>query len=310
MFEDIRDYRKIYSIRSVLGVSHNKKWMSCPMPQHHRSGKKQSTPSFSIFYDNDGNERWKCHGNCGLHGDVIDLVGYINVAGYDPKNIRSVLRAVAILGNKFDIKMPDPPPPKRLLVQDKWAEYFPPDEEVYRYGARRGLYRTTMDKFRIGQKDTYMAMPCFEEERLVGIKFRNTKAYGLRFFTEAGGRKGLFNYDNVAWTKEKVLIVKGEIPVMLLDQYGILACAPTAGEGSVAEEYAPVLGLAAKRIVVGDNDDDAEVRLKMQEAALDRANAMHAILQFPPMEFKDIDQWIMSDIFAIGTIKGWLNDNQ
>lgn len=309
MFDEIRDYRRIYSIRSVLGVGSNKRWMSCPMPQHHRSGNRASTPSFSIFYDNDGTERWKCHGNCGLHGDVIDLVGYMNVADYDPKNIRSVLRAVAILGNKHEITVVERKPPRKdLLKADAWAAYVPPGEGVYRYAARRGLNRFTLEKFRIGQKNSYMSMPCFEEEKLVGIKFRyiGRSKDALRFFTETGGSKGLFNYDAVAWTKKKVLIVKGEIPAMLLDQYGMLACAPTAGENSHAEEYSPVLGLSAKRIVIGDNDPDPAVRLVMQTAAMDRANALHAILQFPPEEFKDVDEWLMNDIFALATIKEWL----
>lgn len=310
MFNEIRDYRRIYSIRSVLGVGSNKKWMSCPLPQHRRSANKVSTPSFSIYYDRDGVERWKCHGNCGLYGDVIDLVGYLNISGYDPKNIRSVLRAVAILGDRHDIDVVKTKPRQDLLSQDTWRRYMPPGIEVYRYGAGRGLSRYTMDKFKIGQKNSYMSMPCFEEEKLVGIKFRyigddNTQ---LRFFTETGGRKGLFNYDEVAWTKKRVLIVKGEIPVMLLSQNGILSCAPTAGEASPAIEYAPLLGLAAKRVVVGDNDPDPVIRLRMQEFALDRANALSAILTFPPKGFKDIDEWLMNDVFAVDSIKEWLFD--
>lgn len=307
MFNEIRDYRRIYSIRGVLGVGSNKRWMSCPLPQHHRSGDRKSTPSFSIYYDRDGVERWKCHGNCDLHGDVIDLVGYLNIAGYDPKNISSVLRAVAILGDRHDITTVEIKPRRDLLRADAWEAYVPPEHLVYRYGAVRGLTKKTMDEFKIGQKNSYMSMPCFEDEKLVGIKFRYAGTGDqLRFFTEKGSRKGLFNYDKVAWTKEKVLIVKGEIPVMLLSQNGILACAPTAGENSLGEEYAPVLGLSAKRIVVGDNDPVPEVRLKMQSAALDRANALHAILQFPPVEYKDIDEWICKNVFAIGDIKEWL----
>ena len=308
MFDEIRDYRRIYSIRSVLGVGSNKRWMSCPMPQHRRSSDKVSTPSFSIYYDRDGVERWKCHGNCGLYGDVIDLVGYLNISGYNPKNISSVLRAVAILSHRHEMTMVEMKPRRDLLKPDAWEEYVPPGIEVFRFARRRGLEKKTLKRFRVGQKGSYMSMPCFEEERLVGIKFRyiGRDEKQLRFFTEKGGRKGLYNYDDVAWTKKRVLIVKGEIPVMLLSQNGILSCAPTAGEGSLATEYAPVLGLSKKRVVVGDNDPDPEVRTRMQERARARANALHAELQFPPEGYKDIDEWILDDFFSLGIIEEWL----
>lgn len=306
MYEEIRDYRRIYHIRQVLGVAHNKRWMLCPLPQHRVSAEKVRTPSFSIYYDRDGVERWKCHGNCNLHGDVIDLVGYMNIPDYDPKNIHSVLRAVAILGNKHEMSVEAPPPKKKPIDADIWKKYIPPGPGVIDYALSRGIKKDTMEKFKIGQRKDYMAMPCFEQHRLVGIKFRYIGSKDkLRFFTEGGGRKGLFNYDAVAWTEKKVLIVKGEIPVMVLDQYGLLACAPTAGEGSDAQEYSPVLGLSAKRVVIGDNDVEG-IHEKTSKLAKARADALYAELKFPPPEFKDVDEWILNDIFAIATIKEWL----
>ena len=77
--DQIRDLRRIYSIHGVLGIGANVRWMSCPLPMHRRSGEKRSTPSFSIYFDKDGVQRFKCHGNCGKRGDVIDLVGYLNI---------------------------------------------------------------------------------------------------------------------------------------------------------------------------------------------------------------------------------------
>ncbi len=94
-FEDIRDVRRIYDIHDVLGVSNRTRWMVCPLPGHvHNS----NTASFSIYWDEEGVQRFKCHGNCGLMGDVVDLVGYLEVPGYDPRSINSVMQSVALLG--------------------------------------------------------------------------------------------------------------------------------------------------------------------------------------------------------------------
>lgn len=302
-FQDLRDLRRIYSIRSVLGYSGKRNWMVCPLPQHIHSA--NPTPSFSMFYDKDGAERWKCHGNCGLHGDVIDLVGFLSVPGYDPTSMQSVMRAVSILGNKHEIREPVKVS-RDLLSEDAWREWLPPGIEAHNYAMRRGLQRHTVEKFRVGQKNNYMSIPTFENDRLVGIKFRAMGSEDLRFFTAKGSRSGLFNFDNVLWTDRPVIITKGEIPAMLLDQYGILSCAPTGGENMRVDEYSRALAFCSKRIVVGDNDKDPDTRRKMQQAARERANALHAELRFPPEGYKDIDEWILADGTAISTIRSWL----
>lgn len=303
-FQEIRDFRRIYSIRSVLGYSGRKSWMVCPLPQHAHSS--NPTPSFSMYYDRDGVERFKCHGNCGLRGDVIDLVGYLSVPGYDPKNIQYVLRAVSVLGNKHEIVTEPVKAQRNLLSEDAWRAYVPPGIGVHEYAMDRGLKRQTVEKFRIGQRNDYMAIPTFENDRLVGIKFRAIVPQDLRFFTEKGSRSGLFNFDNVLWTDRPVIIVKGEIPAMLLDQYDILACAPTGGENMRVDEYSRALAFCSRRVVVGDNDYDEEVRKKMQAAARERANALHAELRFPPEKYKDIDEWILADEKAIDIIRSWI----
>ncbi len=150
-----------------------------------------------------------------------------------------------------------------------------------------------------------MAMPCFEDGQLTGIKFR-TITDGLRFYAEKGSKKGLFNYDAVAYTDEPVLIVKGEIPVMLLSQLNILSCAPTGGEASAAADYLPVLSFSEKRIVVGDNDLDPDVRKRMQAFAEERASSLRAGLKYPPPGYKDIDEWITKDENAVSEIRDWL----
>jgi hypothetical protein len=128
----------------------------------------------------------------------------------------------------------------------------------------------------------------------------------MRFWAAKGSKKGLFNHDAVAYTSDPVLILKGEIPVMLCDQHGLLACAPTGGEGSYVGTYFEKLAFSCKRVVVGDNDKDPGVRQKMRAAAKRRAKSLHAELRFPPEDFKDIDQWMLADPNAVEVIRSWL----
>jgi hypothetical protein len=174
------------------------------------------------------------------------------------------------------------------------------------YAAIRGLTRETLERFRVGQSGKYMAMPCFEAGLLRGIKMRNTDPscdMDHRFFQLKGSRQGLFNFDRVKQALEPVLIVKGEIPCMLLDQLGFLACAPTGGEGGWQEEWRTALALSKKRIIVGDNDRPG-VELGQKRAAF-----LHAELKFPPPAYKDIDQFILGDrVLALETIQRWLEE--
>jgi hypothetical protein len=310
--EFIREARRLYSIHSILGVDPRKEWLVCPMPQHIHHA---NTPSFSIYTAADGVQRFKCHGNCGLSGDVIDLVGYLYVPNYEKGSIEHVRRAITYLDRKYDLSPPEMKPKTPRLDPHEWRKYYPAERVVRAYAASRGLTNETLAKFKIGQYKHFMAMPTFEEGVLRMIKFRNTwpperldqgDFNSLRFWSAKGSVKGLFNYGAVAFTEQPVLILKGEIPVMLCDQYGLLACAPTGGESSLAKQYMPQLAFAEVRVVVGDNDPDPAVRAKMHKAAERRARVLKAELRYPPPEYKDIDEFILADPSAVEVIRSWL----
>jgi hypothetical protein len=208
----IDDVRRIYSIRSVLGLDNRKKKIVCPLPQHvHRN----NTPSCSIFIGKDGVERFECHGNCGLSGDVIDLVGYMRLPDYAPQKPQSVSDAINLLTAGYQVAIPTPSPPEPQLAPNAWRKYHPPGAESVEYANKRGIDRDTMAHFKFGQKGRFLAMPSFEDGILRMIKFRNM-GRGLRFYAETGSVATLFNYDGVKYTREPVLIVKGEIPAAVL----------------------------------------------------------------------------------------------
>ncbi len=148
-------------------------------------------------------------------------------------------------------------------------------------------------------------MPSFEEGLLRAIKFRNLRPGEPRFWAAKGSAASLFNYDSIAYKSGTIFIVKGEIPTMLMHQLGFLACTITGGEGVSGEQWYPQLSFAERRIVVGDNDRDPETREKMQAAASRRASALKAELFYPPIAFKDIDEWILKDPSAVDVIRNW-----
>lgn len=286
--ESLKDIRRMYDIRVVLGLPPRAKWVVCPLPMHRHSN---HTPSFSIFTDNkDGAQRFRCHGNCGLSGDVIDLAGYMWVPGYSPRDRSALARAVQMLTVRSHVSIPMPEPTPTAIDPARWMEYVPigPAGRAYAHG--RGITDEAIEHFRLGQQGvSYLTIPIFRDSALVGIKKRAMRDGLTRFIAEGGSRMrdNLFNYDEVAYATGPVFFVKAEIPAMILWQHGHKACAPCAGEAAKSP-WASKLALA-DITVIGDNDDNG-VRFASQ-----RAIDLHARLRFPPAAYKDWDEWYLAE---------------
>jgi hypothetical protein len=301
--ELVADARNIHDILDVLGLTAGReRVIVCPLPSHVH---KRNTPSFSVFWRR-GMQWWRCHGSCDLEGDIVDLIGYLRVPGYDKRDPDKIRAAVNLLDERYEIKIPAPQPETELRGNEYLA-FLPPGPEVIEYAAGRGLTEDTLTKFRVGQYGHYMTMPTFEEKILKGIKMRNLWkcAPEKRFWMLEGSRLGLFNYDAIYLTQRPVFIVKGEIPAMLMDQIGFpYVCAPSAGEGSGRKAiytWNTALALSPK-IVIGDNDGPG------RELGKKRAILFGAKLFFPPEEFKDIDEWILADqTGAKDQLEKWAN---
>jgi len=231
---------------------------------------------------------------------------YIN--GYEPQNGLHVLEARDMLEGEFEICLPDPPQKKLLPRPNAWLDYHPPEQQAINFAIKRGLTQREIEKFKFGQNKSYLAMPTFEYNTLKGIKFRNMGQTGLRFFSMKGSIHGLFNHDAVAYTPEPLAIVKGEIPVAVLDRFGILACAPDSGEMSSIAPWKHIFALAKKIIVIGDLDPDPRTRTRIVQKTKERAETVGGEVHFPPEGF-DIDGWILSDPEnVIPIIKGWMEN--
>jgi hypothetical protein len=281
----IEDACRNHSIHEVLGVPDNKRLIICPLPQH---AHHQNTPSFSIFWRR-GKQWWRCHGSCDAEGDVVDLVGYLRLPDYHRYHLPDRAAAAELLGSRYQARLLAPP---RLptLAGDEWARFLPPGPQVLAYAAERGLTPATLERFRFGQHEGCMSMPCFEEGRLVGIKLRSLQPSRShsRFWQLPGSRQGLFNIDSVRCASGPVLVVKGEIPCALLSQLGYPAVAPTGGEAGWNERWRVALALA-QCIVIGDNDPPGKT------LAEKRSRLLGAGLEFPPEKYKDVDEWCLAD---------------
>ena len=195
--------RRLFDMRDILGIDGRKKVIICPLPGHHHAN---YTPSFHIFIGRDGVQKFQCHGICQQRGDVIDLVGFMSIPGYDPRNKKYVGMAMERLTDYRPTFRKWPAPTKVGLSPNLWHEYVPPARLVTRYAHSRGLDQRTLEKFKVGSKGDAMAIPVFEEDTLRSIKFRNIrppKRDGLnylRYWSEKGSVSAMLNYDVVKFT--------------------------------------------------------------------------------------------------------------
>lgn len=257
---------------------------------------------------------FKCHGNCGLYGDVIDLIGYMNIPGYQYGNLALKKQAAEILsGGRYEISEPIAPPPTPPLSLWMANKFLPLAENVRDYMVERGVPEAYLEKYKVGSasyvkdgevtkrnQDLSVSLPVFHDGNLMGIKLRKIEPNGYRYFNVEGSQPALWNYDSVFLTDNVVFVVKGEIAGMVLQAFldkhrlPAFACAPTHGEHGFVDKFVQVLSFA-KTVVIGDNDRDPGIREKIVEATQKRAASLGGLLHFPYEGYKDIDEQILRD---------------
>jgi hypothetical protein len=245
---------------------------------------------------------FKCHGNCGAYGDVIDFVGYMKISGYN--KLHPLRRdAAELLGGEVKFSPPKPPPPPKPMATYLWRNYLPMSERVRVYCLERGILKEQIEQFKLGGKQDWLSIPTFHGEKLMGIKLRNITEKGLRYTSVKGSKKGLWGYNDVVNQDKTVYVVKGEIAAIVMRRFGFLSCAPTAGEGANVNREPLAF---ANIIVIGDNDKDEDISKATRAQAEERSKELRGKLVFPPSKYKDVDEWILDDPDgAIEQIKLW-----
>lgn len=300
----IRDARRMFSIRDVLGINSRVNPVMCPFKEHIHTN---YTPSLNIYWK-EGVEKFVCMGNCQKHGDVIDMVGYLEIPGYNDKDPEHIRRAIKHLSGEHEYKV-NVPPARTKLPHNRYMEYLPPSEDVRTYAIGRGLLEETLEKFNIGSSGSSMALPYFHNRVLMGIKFRNITSSRHRYWSEKGSVHGIYNYDGVLYSSGPILFLKSEITTALAVQEGFIACGLTAGEGQNIDRYDEAFLFSDKTVYVADNDPDPRVRELVMRKAEERAIKIKAIVRTPPEKYKDWDDWLLADRDeCLSVTKRWLNE--
>ncbi len=91
--------------------------------------------------------------------------------------------------------------------------------EMYKFFAKRGISKETVDFFKIYQtQNGQIAFPYFDtNNEIKNIKYRSNKE--KRFSQTKGGKKLLYNYENVK-NQECVIFVEGELDCLALKEVG------------------------------------------------------------------------------------------
>lgn len=298
---DIRDgLARVYSICDILGLQVKSQKIICPLPMHIHHN---NTPSFSIKITRDGKEVFRCHGNCGMYGDVIDFVGYMNIAGYNKRTPAHLSEAAKLLTGyvpRFDPPHCDAP---AGIDQSIMTKFLPPGQRVVSYYRARGISDEVAVEYKLGQKGGAMAIPSYVDGFLIGVKYRNLSQTGPRYWAEKGSKGSLYNHDKVRGTTDAVIVAKGEIAVLVLQSLGFLACCTTTGEGQeFPDDYVNLLAWSRKKIVYADNDPQ-EIRDRLLPINQEKARKLGAELLYPPDGYKDIDEWLIREPGAVEELK-------
>lgn len=287
----------ISTIETLTGNEIVKHKIRCPFHE-------DNSPSLHV-YDDGG---WKCFG-CGLHGDVIDFLGYYyHGIQYDPDvHFTEVIDRIGALDIRplpAHTTKPKPVKPKPRLGIDletimQWHDNMPAERRRYWHG--RGLTDQTIDAFMLGWDGKRYTIPALYRLIPYAIKRRQSEiddGIDAKYTQVAGGRVGIFNADNL-WSAHKCIIAEGEIDTMLLHQIGYSAVSSTGGAGTWKAEWSQFFTHIQDIVILYDNDEAGRDGAKKIRAGMRRARIVTL-----PNGIKDI-----GELWAAGAAGEWLREN-
>jgi twinkle protein len=95
-----------------------------------------------------------------------------------------------------------------------------PKSEVIKYLNKRGFSDKTIKFFKIGEKNSAVAIPYFKDGKLINVKYRPIEKK-KDIWTEKNPEPTLFNRDNIDLSAKTLLICEGEYDCMAFYEYGI-----------------------------------------------------------------------------------------
>ena len=318
MSDDLGIIRQLYDLPTIVGQMTGMdvhRTMVCPMPfhQHHNM-----SASFGMFVDKQGIQRFKCFGQCGAQGDVIDFAGYYHLgAGYNPNDPEHIKTALAYLrGNPISAKRTVLKKKGKSLDQriirpllHKWQHDLWTCDKALEYCEQRGI-RTVAAQFGLGYQcieprytkyegkhgvlpGHYLCIPTFQAQEIISVKLRRISSfYGpddikpIRYDSVSGskigtGQPGIFNGDKVQFTQDRVFSPEGEFDVMLATALGFQACCVNGGANVMSERLALILA-HADPVWIADSDEAGRRHAEAKRQSVGKG----IIIDFAP--FKDL----------------------
>lgn len=312
-FKSFAHLRALYDLEAIVervaGVKRGGGYI-CPLPHH---AHVNYTPSLGIFLRRDGTQHFKCKGNCGAQGDVIDFIGYLTMgAAYNPKDIEMVRVAIARLTSqpisappihRLKKMKPSLNPVRARLMMKEYQAALQECKPAQEYLERRGILHVA-ERFGLGYAcippekvfmesrqarritGHYIAIPTTFNGSIIAIKYRRIDthpeyreverhALPIRYDSMAGSKKGVFNFDGVAFKPGPVFIPEGEFDAMLLEAHGLRSCCVNAGASSYDSKLELVLS-SAFPIIIQDPDEAGKAGASKKLEALGKGIVVQA----------------------------------
>lgn len=324
MSEDLGIIRQLYDLPTIVGNMTGMdvhRQMVCPMPFHQH---QNMSPSFGMFVDKDGIQRFKCFGQCGAQGDVIDFAGYYHLGvGYnpnDPEHIKLALmylRGNPISAKRSTLKKKGKPLDQRIIrpLLRQWQKDLWTCERALQYIEQRGIL-SVAQQFGLGYQcidpqytkysgqgtlpGHYLCIPTFQAQEIISVKLRRIDSFyhdsdikPIRYDSVSGskigtGQPGIFNGDAVAFKSGVVFSPEGEFDVMLATALGFQACCVNSGANVMSERLALILA-HADPIWIEDGDDAGHRHAQAKQNIVGKGR----IINLAP--FKDLGDYYETD---------------
>lgn len=154
------------------------------------------------------------------------------------------------------------PVPKKSYTPPK-TQVNPAKEKVESYLKKRGFSKATWERRGVGEDGGNIAMPYYENGKLVLVKFRKPEKYkgeGQKAWREKGGKAVFWGMDDCDHSKPLV-IVEGEMDALALDECGVenVVSVPSGAEDlTCVENCWEWLEAFDKVILWPDNDEPGQ----------------------------------------------------
>lgn len=197
---------------------------------------------------------------CFTCNEKIDIYRYYRE--FEEKSHREIMEkfGMSSISNQQETKIKI----KKRPLQEKQFDYL---------WEERGLTEETVSYFNLSDNNGNIEIPYINQGIVTGIKIKNLKPSGLKYFSESGSKFGFFNKQNVATEKPRLIICEGEFDCMVLHQcnYENVVSVGT-GANSLAylfKQENDFLKMFGSLIILSDND---EAGANMTRAFLQKFN--------------------------------------